>query len=321
MVRTDARPEIGYGHFFRCLALMEAMAEAGASCLLAGMAPDYIDQETSRFAQLDVPGGMADWDQPSFVKAVDRADLLVTDLYEINADWQARSPTPVLAIADPPLSSLHCDLLLLPTSFQAPENQAALTAPAHALIRSSFAAQRYGPKTGMRVLINCGGGEDRELAFRVVAAIANRTELADIEGIVVLGEVKANYADRVRAQAESVSGLIVVDQVTDMATLIAQHDIAIGTPAGGALERAALGLAQILVPIADNQLTLGAALAARGAAITLEYDASGALVAEALVRLLADQVERASVAAAGFKLIDGQGAARVAAAAAERYGS
>lgn len=320
MVRTDARPEIGYGHFFRCLALMEAMASAGADCTLAGGAPAYMEAAADSYNRIRMPGGLADWNHPPFLSALESADLLVTDLYEIDAEWQARSPKPVLAIADPPLRSLHCEMLLIPTSFEPPADRAALSAPAYVLLRRAFAARRAGAKTGKRLLISCGGGEDHGLALRTVEAMAAQTELADVEGTVVLGDVSEDYVRRVRTGVARVHGLAVTDHVSDMASMIAAHDIAVGTPAGSALERACLGLAQILVPIADNQLVLGAALAERGAAATLERDADGTAIAEALSGLLRDDGRRAALGATGYDLIDGQGAERVAAIAADRFG-
>ena len=100
-----------------------------------------------------------------------------------------------------------------------------------------------------------------------------------------------------------------------MAALTADHDIAIGTPAGAALERCCLGLAQIVIPIADNQITLAGDLAKAGAVVALPPDASTGQIAAALRDLVDDPKRRAKFAQAGFRLIDGKGAERVADAA------
>jgi UDP:flavonoid glycosyltransferase YjiC (YdhE family) len=69
-----------------------------------------------------------------------------------------------------------------------------------------------------------------------------------------------------------------------------------------------MGLPSIIVPIADNQVSVARALAAAGAALVLSPDAveDGRLV-EATTRLLADSAALRRMAAAAAAITDGSG--------------
>ncbi len=312
MFRTAGGPDIGLGHLLRCLALAEAFARRGLECSFAGAVPAFLARRFDRFAVLPVPGGMADWADPGFAAAVDGARLLVTDLYAIGRDWQSRSPAPVLAITDPPVGDLAWDLLLMPTAFALPPGVRAMTAPEHALIGAPIRALRTSPRSGRRILVSAGGGQDRGLTVRILAALASAPALRGLNITVVAGDLPDAALDRIREACGLLPRARIHERVSDMAALVAAHDIALGTPAGSALERCALGLAQVLVPIAPNQHLLGRALAARRVATVLGEEASARDIANALERLLDDRGGREAMAARAFALIDGLGAERVA---------
>ncbi|MCB0965168.1 MAG: GNAT family N-acetyltransferase, partial [Acidimicrobiales bacterium] len=81
-----------------------------------------------------------------------------------------------------------------------------------------------------------------------------------------------------------------------------------------AWELALHGVPAALVPVADNQVPVAAAVAAAGAAVAVDGLDPGVLAAT--VRdLAADRTRRRAMAAAGRSLVDGRGATRVAAAA------
>src|SRR5690606_17442476 len=281
--RADGGPAMGLGHLVRCLALAEALEARGHRCRFAGAAPPFLAPRLPGGAPMAVPEPPGGWDVPAFRDLVAGADLLVTDHYGIDAGWQRRSPVPVLAVSDPPLGDLQCAMLVLPTALAAPRGRPdTLVAPEHCLIRAEFAARRRAPKRGLRLLVNAGGGEDAGLTERVVEALASDPKLAALAATVVLGAASAERRTRVAEAVARLPNGRLLERVGDMAAVIDGHDIAIGAPGGGALERACLGLAQILIPIAANQMALGAALAERGAALLLPQDADAATIAGAI---------------------------------------
>jgi UDP-2,4-diacetamido-2,4,6-trideoxy-beta-L-altropyranose hydrolase len=317
--RADGGPTMGLGHLVRCLALAEALAARGHRCRFAGAAPSFLAARPPGGAPIAVPGGDADWEVAEFRDLVERSDLLVTDSYDIGAPWQRRSPVPVLAITDPPYLDLDCRMMVLPTAFAPPPGRDdVLLAPDHCILRAEFAAKRRRPKRGMRLLVSAGGGEDAGLTERVVDALVSDPALARLHVTVVLGETPTERHARVTRAIGRLSNARLLERVADMAAIVDAHDIAIGAPGGGALERACLGLAQILIPIAGNQASLGAALAERGAALTLPADSGTSQIAATIRRLVDDGALRAALADRAFTLIDGQGAGRIADAIEDR---
>ena len=307
---------MGLGHLTRCIALAEAFAASGHTCQFVGSVPDFLAQTIPGEMPLSCAGPEHDWTNDEFIALAGNASLLVTDHYEIGADWQSHSPAPVLAITDPPLRPQHCELLLLPTVFDA-EIKGAMTAPAHCLLRSAVKAARREPKQGKRLLVSCGGGQDNGLTVRILDALISDDKLKEIQATIVVPDAAAGSIE-VGERVAALSNAQLVSNVTDMAGLIAAHDIAIGAPGGSALERACLGLAQILVPIAKNQEALGTAFAARNCAIVLPANAGLQGIAAALRMLVSDDALRKSMASNGFALVDGRGAERVVAKVEKR---
>lgn len=319
LFRTGGSHEIGLGHLLRCVALAEAFEARSADCRFAGEVPSFLLDRLPGGNPIAVPGGLADWDHGEFAAAAKASDLLVTDLYDIDADWHGRSPAPVVAISDPPLPEMACDMLVLPATFRAPDGVAALTGPRHALIRSDIRSRRAAPKKGTRLLVSCGGGDERGLTVRVLRALDAEPALRSLSVTVVTGLLTDEAETEIRAIAGRMPDTAVTSRVSDMAALIADHDIAIGTPAGAALERCCLGLAQILIPIAENQLALAEDLAGAGAALCLPLSAGEADIASALRLLLEHPERRTAMAGTGFGLIDGKGAIRTADAVLQRF--
>lgn len=311
--RTDGGPKIGLGHVMRCIALAEALARRGHFCRFAGAVPAMLQGRLPGGAPLAMPGGAEDWASAAFRALTEDSDLLVTDHYALDAAWQARSPVPVVAITDPPYLDQHGAMMVLPTAFTAPPAWPdALLAPDHCLIRAEFAAARRAPKRGARLLVSAGGGADAGLTERIVDALASDPKLAPDGLTVVLGTASLERRARVADKLAGIADARIVEHVADMASLTDAHDIAIGAPGGSALERACLGLAQILIPIAGNQLALAVALAERGAALVLPAEADAAEIADAIRRAIDDPALRAGLAASGFALVDGRGSERVA---------
>lgn len=317
LFRTECGADSGYGHFFRALALAQAFRARGARAVIAGDWPDFVPRTPDGPDHLPMTGrpAPADWRAPAFADLAEAAALIATDSYAIDADWHARAPAPVLAVTDPPHLSHRARWLLCPSAFEAPSgvgDARLFLAPDHALLRPAFAARRAGPRTGARLLIGFGGGAlgDRlagDLLTALVERMGDRAE--SLAGTLVLGGAETLVPDAALARAP---GIAVRRRVADMADLTAAHDVAVGAGGAGALERCCLGLAQAILPIADNQRAPAEALAARGAALCQPPDAGIADLAAAVAGLLGDADRRRSLAEAAYALIDGRGAARVA---------
>jgi spore coat polysaccharide biosynthesis predicted glycosyltransferase SpsG len=108
----------------------------------------------------------------------------------------------------------------------------------------------------------------------------------------------------------------VIGPTSQLAKAVVASDLAVSASGTSTWELLCLGATAGLVCVVDNQVMGYERAIATGAAVgvgvlsDLKVDTSDA--AAVLRKLLTDPVERARVAAAGWKLVDGQGRVRVA---------
>jgi spore coat polysaccharide biosynthesis predicted glycosyltransferase SpsG len=126
-----------------------------------------------------------------------------------------------------------------------------------------------------------------------------------------------DLADAIRTVAlASGQHVEVIGPTSELAKAVVASDLVLSASGTSTWELLCLGATAGLVCVVDNQVMGYERAVATGAAIDvgvlsdLKVDPSPA--AAVLRRLLLDPVERARVAAAGWKLVDGQGRSRVA---------
>lgn len=183
-----------------------------------------------------------------------------------------------------------------------------LRGPRYALLRREF-LRRAGSEfsvrdTVRRVLVSFGGTDPAALGAKTAEAAA---EAGDWEVVLVSGSTSARSVSHPRVR--------VFSNVTDMAELMADVDVAIAASGTTSWELAYLALPSILVAVAENQRPLAAELSARGAAISVSdaAESAAARIAEALRRLAADASARRRMSEAAAALVDGAGVERVVA--------
>lgn len=322
LFRTSGANHIGLGHLMRSLALAEAFVAAGWAVAIYGTVPPFLQARWAQAAMVppahDERQMMQDWSDPTFLALTAGATAVVADLYALDLPWYQRcrdqTAARLVVVTDPPLQPVLCDLMVLPTVFEGLEvaglpsdGAPVLRAPVHCLIGSAFATRRRGAKQGQKLLISCSGGQDGGLTARFLRLLNSDPALRQVGGTVVLGVVTTEARAEVVRELSSLPGLVLREQVPDMAGLVAEHDIAFGAPAGAALERASLGVAQVLVPFVDNQLMLGQGLARAGFADVLPSSASDDELLQAMRRLLSDAGYRQAMASRAYGGMDCRG--------------
>lgn len=315
----------------RCLTLADALAGFGARCRFVSREQDGDLIDLIRARKHDVvaipassAGGWAT-DAGFTAAAVAGADWLVVDHYLLDYRWEERIRSTVghvMAIDDLADRRHVCDLLLDQTlgrsvvdySGLVPIRCQLLLGPRYSLLRPRFGelrgealARREGDHR-TAILVGMGGVDHPNLTGRIIAALVESLE-PEVCVTVVLGR-HSPHVEAVRALASQrpPQRMRVLVDVDDMARLMADADFAIGAGGGSAWERCCMGLPSIIVPIADNQVSVARALAAAGAALVLSPDAveDGRLV-EATTRLLADRAALRRMAAAAAAITDGTG--------------
>lgn len=336
VIRADASIDIGSGHVMRCLSLAESLNAAGAKVVFAcreheGNLCSLI--EAARFPVFRLPGTSPtpDEDAEQTIEVVGKegaaADWIVIDHYGLDQRWETRIRRlggSIMAIDDFAGRDHDCDLLLdqncLPEAgydyaSRVPRSCRLLLGPQHALLRAEFARERarLRQRDGelQRVLIFFGGSDPTNETSKALDGVLNlgRPNLA-ID--VVVGEANP-HKDAVQRKCGTSPHTSYHCQVDNMAELMAQADLSLGAGGSASWERCCLALPTVAAVLADNQARIAATLARQGALLNLgESDSLKTADYSTAVGSL-DRAALREMSRAAGTLVDGCGAARVAA--------
>ena len=332
---ADAGPEVGGGHVMRCLTLAHALAERGAECaFVESRAAAQIlrrfgwpSQTLLAMANAEDLAGQVDY--AADIAGRFQADVVVVDHYHADAvheDALRGDGRRLVAIDDLADRAHHVDLLVDPGFGRRqehyddliPANCPVRLGPMHALVRPEFAAARqralsrrakHGPVR--RALVSLGLTDLGGVTERVVRAL--REDLGETRlDVVIGGNAPSLPWLTVAASADRRIHLWV--DTTEMASLMADADIAIGAGGSSTWERAVVGLPTATLVLADNQRGMIAQMADAGLTLAIEAAAPDfeRQVRAAWTSLTADHELRWRLAERTSELCDGHGADRVA---------
>lgn len=292
-IRTDASFSIGTGHVMRCLALAKRLQRRGATIFfICRNLEEHLGAllEEQGFAVMRLPATGQDAADAAGSWLMDAADsqdaigalggtldLLVVDHYGLDARWEkALRPLAarVFVIDDLADRSHDCDVLLdqnlhdMPESRYArlvPDSARVFVGPRYALLRAEFdsAAVRLRDQGLRRLLIFMGGTDPSNEALKLVLALRSMGSRAPL-ATCVLGPANP-HATVVRQAAQGMENIVIVPATGEMAKLMEEADLAVGTCGGAAWERCMLGLPALVVVNAENQRDDARILDAMGA--------------------------------------------------------
>ncbi|WP_260260073.1 UDP-2,4-diacetamido-2,4,6-trideoxy-beta-L-altropyranose hydrolase [Vibrio intestinalis] len=337
--RVDASLLIGSGHVMRCLVLAEALSKKGhqvefACTPLKGDMRTFIRERGFNVISLAEPQSIiapqhdADYeawlqksvteDAQDFLVAVKAADLVVTDHYAIGAEWQEKIVAVLdcclLAIDD--LGRCHrADLVLDQTLGRsevdyASSNTKALVGSEYALLRMNFSNKREAALSrqlsdeSVRVLVSMGGVDAPNATLKVLKSLCCQVN-ADF---TVLLPSRSPHFQQVSAWCLTKPNVRHQEFVSDMASLMLEHDIAIGAPGTTSWERACLGLPNIVVPLAENQQLICEQLVKHDAAVHVDIKDIPSTLNGAFMRVLEGWSQFKE---ANLTICDGRGVRRV----------
>jgi UDP-2,4-diacetamido-2,4,6-trideoxy-beta-L-altropyranose hydrolase len=332
---ADAGPEVGGGHVMRCLTLARALVERGAECAFVesrAAAPilrrfGWPAQTLLAMADAQDLGALID-SAEDFAQRLD-VDAVVIDHYGVDAaqEDRLRIDGRRLVVIDDLADRRHaCDLLVDPGYGRRREQYdglvdgacATLVGPSHALVRPQFGSARqralgrrakHGPVG--RALVALGLTDVGGVTGRVVTALSD--VLGDVRLDIVLG-AEAPSLPALRAAAQTDRRLHLWVDTAEMASLMADADIAIGAGGSSVWERATVGLPAATLVLAQNQRAMIDHMA--GSGFTLALDVAQPdfepRLREAWTRLVDDRQLRWDLSARSSEICDGRGAERVA---------
>ncbi|PCI56444.1 MAG: UDP-2,4-diacetamido-2,4,6-trideoxy-beta-L-altropyranose hydrolase [Gammaproteobacteria bacterium] len=301
VIRADSSIHIGTGHTMRCLVLARELRKNQHSVSFAirvqeGDSVGYIEDQgfivhklpSSKVnvkpmnsldysAWLQVPWLL---DAEQFIEKINKVDLVVTDHYALDYKWQKKVKSEldckIFAIDD--LVRHHdADLILDQTLMRSSDeykscNANILTGCDFALLNPLFSHKREFTLENKalphahKLLISLGGIDKDNVTLAVLHALSQG--LASKPKVTVLLSRKAPHYEQVKLFCSQNNGWIKhIDFVNDMAELMLAHSISIGAPGTTSWERACLGIPSIIIPLAENQLTISKNLVKARAAI------------------------------------------------------
>lgn len=353
-LRTDASGRIGTGHFRRCQSLASALRALGAQTLFVSRPHDAISlataqEETTAWLPTPAPGFQpapgdpphgawagVGWEQDvaETLEALGgrRIDWLVVDHYAFDARWHAAVAGATGAriaviddLADRPLAAdLLVDHNLQPDAGDKyasllPSAARRLLGPRYAMLAPAYATTpRYHFRRHVRSIgVFLSGGSAASLA---PAALEACRSVAGFQGEVELvASASSPHLEALQDAAARWPPARVLTDLPDLRAFFARHDLQIGSGGGAAWERCCVGAPTVAIQIAENQGAVLPGLEQLGALVWAR-PAGREPLGRAVRDLLQAPRARLALTRAGRRLVDGLGAARVAAVLALSLG-
>lgn len=333
-IRADASAAMGAGHVMRCLALAQALAEAGAQVtFLSRSLPGDLNGIASEcgFA-VTVLEGMPNWNDAVDARASaatldEPVDWLIVDHYGLDAAWERvlrDRAKRILAIDDLADREHDCDVLVDQNLIADMEDRYTektppaclrLLGPRYAMLREEFRLARAQTSTRRgslrRVLVHFGGGDASAVTRSAVTALA-KLDRADLHVDVVAPPAMAG-ADTIRSACAALPRGVLHGHVRDMAVLMSAADLALGASGTSTWERCCVALPALTVALVEHQAPVAAAVAKAGAAEFLgrAEDVDASRWAER-IEAIADPDRLRALSGRAFALVDGEGVYRIA---------
>ena len=339
LIRSDASPDIGTGHVMRCLAIAQAWQDRGgrATFLMSQSTPairERLSREGCELISSEVIIGEAT-DLAETIKAARRCgcEWLVLDGYCFDSEYEAGvcgHGFGVLYVDDLGDRKHSADIILNPNLTAASAQDAGQHNERHLLLGTEYAPLRREFRScrdwnreivpaAHRILVTVGGSTPKHLALCILEALQQVT--TQVESVTfVLGASSTQQQSLKDAAAKLEDKVSFVRAASDMATLMAEADVAIAAAGSTCWEMCFMGLPALIVDIAENQTAEAMELHRQGYA---KYLGSGSALrsqnlAAELGELLGSQELRREISRRCRKLVDGRGAERVVAAMIER---
>ena len=334
IIRADASTTIGTGHIMRCIALAQAWQDQGGKVIfLLAHKPSTLENKLRsqgiQIIYLSVEAG-SDEDAHQTADFIQQftSQWLVVDGYHFGTAYQK-------VIKDLGISLLfiddygHADHyfadLVLNQNISASQDlyinrepyTKLLLGTEYTLLRREFWLwrdwQREVNAVASKILITLGGSDPDNVTLKVVQALTllNRDNL---EVIVVIGGSNPHYECLQREVADTSLATSWQCNVSNMPELMAGADLAIAAGGSTNWELAFMGLPSLVITIADNQKVIAAELDRQGVIINLGWhqDVTIEQISLELRELIDDLHKREDMSQKGRKLVNGNGASRVA---------
>ncbi len=340
IIRVDGNSEIGMGHVMRCLSIADAMRNRTIFVTACGECLELIKSRGYRAELLttdyrDMESELPIWTERLCLWAAEernRPPVILVDSYQATAEYFAGlRPLGTVACLEDMGVSYPVDMLInynvYGPELRYAEGLRTLLGVDYIPLRREF--QRRVP-CGIRpqvenVVITTGGGDP---CFAAAGLLNGFMEMAEREGYrnpvfhVISGPVN-RYAEKLKTEYGGYPN-VRIHENADMREILCESDVVMTASGSTVYEVCALGIPMICFYFADNQRR-GAEWLERELGIVnsgnylLEKEETVRRATAALERCIREFEYREQLARREWKLVDGQGACRIA-RALEEYG-
>ena len=271
--RTDASPQIGFGHLTRCRALAQALIRQGQRCVMVGPDTAHAKLGDQDISEDWIPVSSWTTSNDDAVRVINlahqcQAQWLVLDDYRIDEAYQLNlhaAGLRWLQFDGGANKSLWADIVLNANPAARAEDYAAvlsnqntllLLGPRYAILRPEF--ERIKPREPGRpvkqILVTFGGGDDRGGNEFVLSTLLPATAL-DLRFLVISGASNPNNSNLRHWVAAHGQGRVCLHiDPEQVAPLFASCDLAVMAGGASIYEAACCGLPMLVITIADNQI-------------------------------------------------------------------
>ena len=333
IIRSDANACIGAGHAMRCLAIGQSWQAAGGRVVfvMAPSTPSIEERLVQRRIEVisipDAPGSDEDVEHLTGIAQKNGAEWIVVDGYHFHENYQSvikQAVHKLLLVDDTGNRGRYLADIVLNQNINAEPamylNRESYThlllGTDYVMLRQEFQRwrrwKRTFPAKATKLLITLGGSDPEGLTLPVTSALSEF--VADgIEVRVVLGGSNPRAGELQRIVTKIGTRIQVHTNVTDMAAVMADSDLAIICGGGTLWEALYMGCATISYSRPGVQDQINEKLHALGAIFNLglakDFDAVG--LRRVAASLIGSEENRRSMAEHGREIVDGQGASRV----------
>lgn len=337
--RTDANADIGYGHLMRCLTLANQLQTLGAQCYFICQAfdsfPHHLFLGNIELCLIQASNTQEDSNLSADVLAANNfdgvLDWLIIDHYSLGDNWASSLPkfNNLLVIDDLVRDHQMASVILDQSLGQTKQAYATkVTARCRLLVGHTFTllrpeflqfrARAEAKRTCFQanhLLISVGATDHLNISKKLLNSLAFLPSNYYPKVSIVLSS-KAKHISEIKdwiiqhQAKEPARAISLLTDVSNMAKLILDADLAIGASGSSAWERAALGLATLSIVTAENQDFIAQSMLQRGICKTLDIKQNGNQIAKQIIDISTPESITA-MSQAGLKTIDGKGCQRV----------
>lgn len=332
LIRADVGPQVGTGHVMRTAALAMAFQKMGGKATmtctrnLPNLLRYRLEREGISVVLFDAKTHM---DDAIFTRQLAEnilADWIVVDGYGFDDRYQQvlKLSLAKLMVVDDYQHGSHryADLILNQNIYsdgsEYPDNfNEVFCGSQFALLRSEFEnikTRTSTPKLAKKILLTFGGADEQNVSATTLNSLANVSDSENFDVDIVIGACNPHYASLKELSRQLPFTVRLHRNVDRMSTLMTRCDLAITAGGSTCYELARCGVPSVVISTADNQRAVAECFHEQHAMRWVGDAAS--LTADSLTAEIDELVHhpglRKSMAQHSAKLVDGQGAERVA---------